>query len=443
MTPQARRAEFQSAFAARVTTDILDACVACGACVAACPMTTPGTVDTSDTAAVARGVLDLLHGGAGTADARRWAEVCTGSGLCIPACGYGVNPRFMVYLARATARAAAASAAQPADVTATAGFRAMTRGVKLLSRLQLPPDLLARLDPPRRIPDAPPPDVVFYTGCHILKTPHIALICLDVLDRLGLSYAVMGGPAHCCGTIQFGAGDFPGAGRVALNTIDKLAAPGASQILSWCPSCQIQLGEIQLPAYTAATGAAPFDFDPFYTFLEARLERLRPLLVHRVDKRVALNERPGHPAVNQAVRAVLRAIPGVELVELDVPRAGVMSNALSVLPEFKRTLREREFAAAAEAGVTTLATVFHACHRELVQYAPDVTFEIVNAMELLGESMGIHHADLFKQLVLLQDVDAIIAESGDLATGYDLPLEELRAIILRDMLLRPAATVAA
>jgi Fe-S oxidoreductase len=440
MTPMMRRAAFGSAFAGRIASEVLDACQACGACVEACPMTVPGGVDTSDAPGVVRGVLDLLRGGVGTPDARRWAEVCTGSGKCIPACDYGVNPRFMMYLARATLKQQAAG--ETVDAVATAGFAGLARGVRMLSRLQLSPEALARINPaPARRADAAAaaPEVVFYTGCNILKTPHIALICLDVLDRLEVRYEVMGGMSHCCGVIQFGAGDLPGAGRMALNTIDKLAAPGAERVLSWCPSCQIQFGEIHLPTYKAATGESPFDFDPFYLFLEERLADLRPLLRHRVEKRVALNERPGHPAITRAVKAILGAIPGLELVELDVPRAGVMSNNLSVLPDFKRRLREQEFAAAEAAGVTTLATVFHACHRELVQYSPEVAFEIVNAMELLGESMGIVHGDLFKQLTLLQDVDAIIAESAASIDAYGLPLDELRDVVLRDMLMRPAA----
>ncbi|WP_158746238.1 hypothetical protein [Acidisphaera sp. L21] len=102
-------------------------------------------------------------------------------------------------------------------------------------------------------------------------------------------------------------------------------------------------------------------------------------------------------------------------------RAGVMSNSLSELPDFKRDLRDQEFAAAEAAGVTTLATVFHARHRELVQYSPGVTFEIINAIELLGERMGIRHVDLYRQLVLLQDIDATIAESARMVDEYSLP----------------------
>ena len=41
----------------------------------------------------------------GTKDAERWAQVCTNSGKCIPACDYGINPRFMVNMARIAAKA--------------------------------------------------------------------------------------------------------------------------------------------------------------------------------------------------------------------------------------------------------------------------------------------------------------------------------------------------
>jgi heterodisulfide reductase subunit D len=64
-------------------------------------------------------------------------------------------------------------------------------------------------------------------------------------------------------------------------------------------------------------------------------------------------------------------------------------------------LRAREFRAAAEAGVTTFASIFHGCHRELVKFQPEVSFELLNFMELIGEAMGIHIPDLYKRLSLM------------------------------------------
>jgi hypothetical protein len=96
-------------------------------------------------------------------------------------------------------------------------------------------------------------------------------------------------------------------------------------------------------------------------------------------------------------------------------------------------LREREFAAAAAAGVTTFASVFHGCHRELITYQPRVDFELVNFMELIGESMGIPMDDLFKRLALMADVDAVIADSADMIAIHGLDLETVRDVVVTEL----------
>src|SRR5437773_1220539 len=146
-----------------------------------------------------------------------------------------------------------------------------------------------------------PPDVVFYTGCNVLKTPHIALLCLDILDLLEVDYEVMGGVGQCCGVYQYRAGDFVNNSKMANATIDGLASAGASTVLSWCPSCQISIGEVSLPNYELQFGAKPFDLNPFLTFLASRADRLAALMQRRVEKRIALHERPVFPGVIAAV----------------------------------------------------------------------------------------------------------------------------------------------
>ena len=111
-----------------------------------------------------------------------------------------------------------------------------------------------------------------------------------------------------------------------------------------------------------------------------------------------------------------------------------VSNSLSVLPGFKSKLREREFAAAETAGVDTLATIFHACHREICHYESGQSFEILNFMELVGESLGFRHEDVYKRLKLMQDIDAIVRDSEDLIARHGLDLEQVRDVIHADML---------
>jgi heterodisulfide reductase subunit D len=409
---------------------IADACTRCGECFRACPMVAPAGLAEADAEDTTAGIVDLITGGSGNAEAIRWASVCSGSGNCIPACPEGINARFMVQLARGFARAQAGD--KPLYTRWRQGFQTMSRGVRILSRLQLPPETLARVKGQSQPSGRSPPDVVFYTGCNIIKTPHIALLCLDVLDLLEVDYEVMGGPGQCCGVYQFREGDFDNTARVGFATIDGLAAAGTSTVLSWCPSCQVQIGEVALPNYEMHNGTRPFDLNPFLVFLADRAETLAGMMRHRVEKRVALHERPVLPAVQVAVRTLLSIVPGVELVEIDVPRVGTQANSLAVLPAFKRELVARELAAVADAGVTTLATIYHACHRELCDVGDGRSFEVVNFMEILGEGLGLKSEDLYKRLKATRDVDDIIVETSPLIAAHGLDLDTVRDALLQE-----------
>jgi heterodisulfide reductase subunit D len=210
---------------------------------------------------------------------------------------------------------------------------------------------------------ARPPEVVFYTGCNVLKTPHIVLLCLDILDALGMSYNVMGGPGDCCGVLQFRTGDLQASGRIAYRTTDRFAATGARKVLAWCPTCTIQLGENVLPGRESQ--AVPYGLEAFVVFLARQLDRLKPLMRYPVEKRVGLHEHPGVAGVCESAIRILRAIPGLEYVELEQPQVGYMCNTLQPLPAFKRDVHKGILEAAARAGVHALAGVYHACHREL------------------------------------------------------------------------------
>jgi hypothetical protein len=65
--------------------------------------------------------------------------------------------------------------------------------------------------------------------------------------------------------------------------------------------------------------------------------------------------------------------------------------------------------------------------------SPQVSFELLNFMELIGESMGIHIPDLYKRLRFLGDVDAIIADIADLIAQHGLDVTEVREALLYDM----------
>jgi len=409
-----------------------DACTRCGKCVEVCPVTEAAGLTAEqrqDPVHVIGGIIDILRHGAGNDATRKWASGCVLSGECIKACDYGVNPRFLLYMARIQ------MAHTKDEITAqrrngVEAFRKVAREVTHISQIQLDDALLARLGQGANRPAAgEKPDFVFYTGCNVLKTPHIALYALDIMDALDISYEVMGGPTHCCGIVQMRMGDVATSGRVAENTIDKLSQSKSGQVISWCPSCQVQFAETTLPTIEKTRGAKSFEMTPFTLFLHKRLDRLRPLLREPVPMRIALHRHPGIAGVVAAAEDILCAVPGVELVDLDQPAVGLQSNNLRMLPGYRRELQQAELEAAAAAGVDALVAVYHSDHRELCAHERDWPFRILNIYEIVGASMGLHYDDNYKRLKIMQDADAILADCRDLVQQHGLDGETTRLAI--------------
>jgi heterodisulfide reductase subunit D len=427
---------FEAALHERVDT-MLDACTRCGKCVEACPTTKAAGLteaERQNPVSVIEGVIDILRDGAGNDAARKWASGCIRSGDCIEACDYGVNPRFLLSMARA------AMARSKDDATAlrkrgVEGFRHVARDVHAMTKLQLDDTLLERLGQntkqgaKSRAATDRPPDFVFYTGCNVLKTPHIALLALDIMDEMGISYEVMGGPTHCCGVQQLRAGDLSAFGRMAESALDKMAASKSGQVLSWCPSCHVQFTEMTLPSVEKTRGAKPFEMTPFTLFIHKNLDRLRPLLREPVPMRVALHKHPGIRGVVAAAEEILWAVPGIEVVDLGQPIAGLQANELKVVPAYRRASQEAELAAAEAAGIDALIGIYHSDHRELCAHERDWPFRIMNIYEIVGASMGLHHDDSFKRLKMMQDADAILADCEDLVRQRGLDIEATRHAI--------------
>jgi hypothetical protein len=131
----------------------------------------------------------------------------------------------------------------------------------------------------------------------------------------------------------------------------------------------------------------------------------------------------------EAGEDILRAIPGIEVVDLHQPAVGLMSNYLRTLPDYKRKLQRDELNAARDAKVDALVAVYHPDHRELCAHEREFSFRIVNLLELVGESMGLAQEDRFKRLKKLQDVELILAETRDLLARHQLAEVAARASI--------------
>ncbi len=164
-------------------------------------MVQPAGVGDASPESVIAGVLDIVRTGEGPEASKAWAKGCALTGDCIAACDEAVNPRFLLAMAR-VALAKQSSELRNRRKQGVENFRLVADGVNVLARMQLGENDLARLgqyvnDRLENGSTAKPgerPDFVFYTGCNVLKTPHMALMALDIMDALERDLSCHGRP---------------------------------------------------------------------------------------------------------------------------------------------------------------------------------------------------------------------------------------------------------
>ncbi len=408
-----------SEFIGEAAGGILDACTRCGRCVEVCPVVPFAGLADADPKQVVAGVLVALGGGAQlSGDAATWAHQCNGCGVCIPACPEGVNPRQMIMLANT--RDARHGTATPQL------FRKMARAIRLMAAIQLVPDDVRRLLQPPRARDA---DVVFYLGCNAIRTPHILFNAMYVLDSLEVDYEVLGGPSACCGIIHSKwEGDLKTGGQVTTATLRRFGEFKPKKVLNWCPSCELHIGET-IKGYRETS----FDFDHITKYLVEREADLKARLTTRVEMRVMLHTHTGMAELGENVARLLRAIPGLTLVDT-LPEAGYTCGGSGAdrSPALKAHLREETLRRVRESGCDALVSLYHGCHMQLAVAGREHGFRVVNFTDLLVRGLGgTPREDALEAYRAINEWHAMarLASPQLQASGFDIDPETLAAVL--------------
>src|SRR5215212_1137800 len=360
---------------------LLERCTACGKCVEVCPNLPHLPEAAADTKATAAGILMLLRDVDASRAARTFAEACCGSARCREVCPEGLDAYDLMRLAKVRANVLAEKKPPASDYHL----------IDLSRRAQLGPI------EPRWYTRRPPADAraeyVFYMGCNIMRTPHIALGVMAVLDTLGVDYATVGGGANCCGIKQFRVG-LPAAETVSRNTVSNFAALQPREVVSWCPTCEIHFTD-----FGADYVEHDFPINHISRFLIREMDRLRPML-QPLPMRVVLEAHaPLHPgdSVTEDLTTILSAIPELEVVPTEQHVYGYQCNAIGLKSATDAAL-EKVMDETRRVGADTLVSVYHGCHRHLVKEAirREEPFEVVNWVSLLACSMGMEREDRYR-----------------------------------------------
>jgi len=237
--------------------------------------------------------------------------------------------------------------------------------------------------------------VTFWFGCNMLRHAEMIRLSIMLLERVGYDVSAVGGPAYCCGTVH----DHQprAASNMAARTVarfnDSAQKDGRGVVITWCPSCHMHMSDIMAPGNPTS-----FDISHISEILADCIDRLAPLLIVSVKRRVLLHRHVGfatHATVNDRVVGLLSRIPGLELVE-GPAHPGHMCSALAPVPGALAAAARDTWTAAAAAGCDIVCTIFHSCHRELAALDGEDEIRIRNWVHLIAEAMGIAASDAYR-----------------------------------------------
>ncbi len=153
-------------------------------------------------------------------------------------------------------------------------------------------------------PDA---SVTFWYGCNMARHGGIVRLVTHILEAIGVAAAPAGGPGYCCGSPQEANARI--AAGMAARTVEKFNQAGRDTVVTWCPSCHMNMDDLMAPVTEAA-----FETQHITQLLVARSERLRPLLTHPVPARILLHAHHGSHGrvpINTDVPMLLGMVPGL------------------------------------------------------------------------------------------------------------------------------------
>ncbi len=411
-----------SAYADRLealAAEAADRCTGCGKCFEVCPTAREIGLDAAE-AKVRVGELAALtvNGGPAADGLQKWLNACDGSARCTDACPEGINVRQWVTIAKMKAL----NATRPREVgaaNAAGRFRHMAQAVRLLASMQLPSETLKKILEPAERRTA---EILFYTGCNVLRTPHIVLNVMDILDAMQLDFDVVGGTAHCCGVYQFQEADLPTYERMGHRTFQRFGQSGASKVLTWCPTCTKNFDELEKDVEEPF-----FDLGHISEFLAANLDALKARFIDQPKRRVVIHEHLGIGATVDSIRRLLSAVPNLELVEL-VQDSGFSYACGGQAAKFKgreQAIHRALAEGAVAAGADTIVTMYHSCHRALAGAEAVYPLRVVNFTDVIAEALGRGgHPDYYRLYKAGGAMDEAVAAARQFLANNGVRIDE-------------------
>jgi len=213
-------------------------------------------------------------------------------------------------------------------------------------------------------------ELMVFGGCTAsLRLPSLLQIGVTLLQRQNIPYTYAGTSERCCASVFLRTGQLEMAKRLIAGNIDLIREKGVSQIVTPCGGCSKTL-KYDYPQWARQLGKK-WEVEVLH-FSQVYLRLLESGVVNpiRTLGRTVTYHDPCHLGRAQGIfdepRAILQALPGVKLVEMEYCReearccgggGGVRAN----YPEMANQMARDRVMEAMETGADTLVTMCPFC----------------------------------------------------------------------------------
>jgi heterodisulfide reductase subunit D len=239
------------------------------------------------------------------------------------------------------------------------------------------------------------PEVIYFVGCtESYRMQRIALATARVLQAAGVPFNIMGGEEWCCTSPLLRTGQRSLTRSFAQHTKEQMDLSGTKVMLTACAGCAVTIKR----DHTKAIGDLGYRVMHVTEYVEELVRQGRLPLSRPVRRRVTYHDPchlGRHAKVFDAPRNIMRAIPGIELVEM--PRNRERSRCCGAGAGFKAQFNESAEAIAADrvkeaegVGAEQIITTCPFCAVNLNAGAKlaGIKLETIDLMQLLLEALG-------------------------------------------------------
>ena len=244
-------------------------------------------------------------------------------------------------------------------------------------------------------------EVAYFAGCNISFKGTLAKLgenTIKIFNHLGIDFTLLGEDEYCCGNPYFVGGEFDKAREIAEHNLSKLKELGVKTVVFNCPGCHRAFSE-EYKHLLGDEATADFEFLSFSQFILKKLQSREIKFEKPYPHKVTWHdpcELGRHQSIYEPAREVLKAIPGLELIEMPHNRnkadcCGGGGLLKGTNPLMSVRISQRRLRAAEQTGAEILASECPSCAMSFGDGLEAMESKIVfkDLTEIVTEALGI------------------------------------------------------